>query len=185
MVRATILSQIPEYAGHRFRRYPKSGRHAAGTGGRHGPERVADIRRNHGPAWPGLRTQGQSGGKQKTCHPWQVSSGRGRLSFALKWGTVPFCGGDWACLPWPAGRGTNDTGLMRCRRAHRLFPAWKLPQATLSLGQSDFESLGLFCRVNGLNVLQTSLYLDLLNCQSPGPVYLWQPVRRAGRRRAV
>ena len=35
----------------------KSGRHAIGTGGRHGPERVVGIRRIRWSAWPGLRTR--------------------------------------------------------------------------------------------------------------------------------
>jgi len=33
----------------------KNGRHATGTRGRHGPERVDGIHRNHRSAWPGLR----------------------------------------------------------------------------------------------------------------------------------
>ena len=38
---------------------PKSGRHAIGTGGRHPSERVAAMRRNGRPPWPGVRSKGK------------------------------------------------------------------------------------------------------------------------------
>ena len=45
---------IPNQGDHRFRCPGKTGRHAVGTGGRHGSERVDGIHRNRWSAWPGL-----------------------------------------------------------------------------------------------------------------------------------
>jgi len=47
---------IPNQGDHRFQCPGKTGRHAIGTGGRHGPEQVDGIHRNRWSAWPRLRT---------------------------------------------------------------------------------------------------------------------------------